>query len=78
MDEDRAGRGFNFGMPGTTQDCMLCPFGLAAFALRGTKPEAMEHLMKAGQELLLALKVFVESAAEKLDRSEPLQRVPIH
>lgn len=59
--------GGGFSAPwGQTQDCLLCPFGLAFFALRNTTPEVMEHLMKAGMELALAFKVIAESAAERL------------
>lgn len=70
------------GLPwGNSQDCMLCPFGLAFFALRNTKPEVMEHLMKAGMELALAFKVIVESAAERMGHTgkpdEGLQRITI-
>ncbi len=66
---------------GNTQDCMLCPFGLTFFALRNTKPEVMEHLMKAGMELALAFKAVVEAAAERMGSQEPgndgLKRITI-
>lgn len=66
---------------GQTQDCMMCPFGLVSFAVRNTNPEMMEHLMKAGMELMLAFKAFADAAAEKLGATaradDGLQRIDI-
>ncbi|GAC1410062.1 MAG: hypothetical protein NVSMB57_03360 [Actinomycetota bacterium] len=77
------GAGGLFGsMPwGTTQDCMMCPLGLTMFAMRSAKPEVMEHLMKAGMELALAFKAFVDSATDRFTGQQPeddgLQRIDI-
>lgn len=75
-DEPRASGGF--GMPGTTQDCLLCPFCLMIYAVRQTRPEVMEHVTKAGVELFQAFRAFAETAAEKLDKHDGLQRIPIN
>ena len=70
------------GMPwGNSQDCMMCPLGLTFFAMRSAKPEVMEHLMKAGLELALAFKSFVDGATERFAGKQPeddgLQRIDI-
>lgn len=70
------------GLPfGNSQDCMMCPLGLTFFALRNTKPEVMEHLMKAGMELALAFKGIVDAAAERFGAQtasdDGLQRINI-
>lgn len=55
------------GPAGQAPECQSCPIcaGLAAF--RGARPEAVEHLVKAGAELLQAAKVLLEGAAEPDD-----------
>lgn len=63
--------------PGFAPECMMCPFGLLLFALRQSRPEAMEHLLKAGHELTLALKAVVDQAADRWEQAEQLQRIPV-
>jgi len=48
--------------------------GLAT--LRQARPEAMEHLLKAGAELLLALRAVLDSA-DGLRGAATLQRIDI-
>ena len=45
-------------------ECLVCPFCLGLAALRQARPEAFEHLLKAGAELLLAVRALLEPAAE--------------
>jgi hypothetical protein len=65
--------------PGESPECMACPIGLAFFAVREIRPEAMEHLMKAGFELFQAFKIFTDAAAERWDKQKPggLEHIPI-
>lgn len=66
--------------PGFAQECMACPFGLVAFALKQTKPEVMEHLMKAGFELFQAFRALTEQYAERWEQGQQqrsVQRIPI-
>ena len=49
---------------GRAPECQVCPICAGLAALRGARPEAVEHLVKAGAELLLAAKVLLEGAAE--------------
>jgi hypothetical protein len=49
---------------GPAPECQLCPICAGLAALRGARPEAVEHLVKAGAELLLAARALLEGAAE--------------
>jgi len=63
--------------PGMAPECLACPFGLLFFAMRNTKPEVMDHLMRAGFELFQAAKAVMDSYAERWDQAQKLQRIPI-
>jgi hypothetical protein len=54
-----------------SQLCPLCA-GLAAF--RQARPEAVEHLVKAGAELLLAARALLDVAAEPAAGPAPRRR----
>jgi hypothetical protein len=45
---------------GPAPECQFCPLCQAMAALRAARPEAVEHLLKAGAELLLAARALVE------------------
>ena len=51
------------GGAGQAPECRLCPICAGLAALRGARPEAVEHLVKAGAELLLAARALLEGAA---------------
>jgi hypothetical protein len=51
------------GTAGQAPECQLCPICAGLAALRGARPEAFEHLVKAGVELLLAARALLEGAA---------------
>jgi len=53
---------------GQAPECQVCPICAGLAALRGARPEAVEHLVKAGAELLLAAKALLEGAAEPTRR----------
>jgi hypothetical protein len=52
------------GPAGQATDAQLCPLCATLAALRQARPEAVEHLVKAGAEILLAAKALLEGAAE--------------
>lgn len=64
-------------MPGQAPECMTCPLGLTMFALREVRPEVVEHLMKAGMEIFLAIRAFMDAAEERLERRSPLEHINI-
>lgn len=41
-------------------ECYACPIGTASMAVQGAAPEATEHLIRAGRELLGAFKSVLE------------------
>ena len=49
---------------GQAPECQFCPLCQAMAALRSARPEAVEHLLKAGAELLLAARALLEGEAE--------------
>ena len=53
----------------TATDCVACPLCAGLAALRHARPEAVEHLVKAGTELLLAARALLEGPAS--DGREP-------
>jgi hypothetical protein len=57
---------------GQAPACQICPICAGLAALRGARPEAVEHLVKAGAELLLAAKALLEGPAEPA--GEPARR----
>jgi hypothetical protein len=45
---------------GQAPECQFCPLCQAMAALRSARPDAVEHLLKAGAELLLAARALLE------------------
>jgi hypothetical protein len=64
---------------GTPPECLVCPLCMGIAALCQTRPEAMEHLLKAGAELLAAFHALVDPAPADGDRRRPtgLRRIDI-
>jgi hypothetical protein len=50
--------------------CVSCPLCAGLASLRHAAPEAVEHLLKAGAELVLAARVLLEGPASD-GRREP-------
>jgi hypothetical protein len=49
---------------GQAPECQVCPLCQAMATLRSARPEAVEHLLKAGAELLLAARALLEGGGE--------------
>lgn len=66
-------------IPGFAPECMACPIGLTFFAIRTTRPEAMEHLMKAAHELFQAFRVVMDAYSERWNQvnEQKIQRITI-
>ena len=62
------------GTAGQAAECQFCPFCTGLARLRETRPEAVEHLLKAGAELLLAARALLEGAAEPSGSPAPGRR----
>ena len=52
------------GAAGQAPECQSCPICAGLAALREARPEAVEHLVKAGAELLLAARALLDEVAE--------------
>ena len=59
---------------GQAPECQFCPFCAGLAALREARPEAVEHLVKAGAELLLAARALLDGAAEPAGTAPPRRR----
>ena len=64
------------GATGPAPECQTCPICAGLAALREVRPEALEHLVKAGAELLLAAKALLDGAGEAARGPTPRRRCP--
>jgi hypothetical protein len=48
-----------------------CPICIAATAVQPLRPEVVEHLLKAGTELLLAFRGVIDARADSYAEEEP-------
>ena len=63
--------------PGFSPECLACPICLMFFTIKQTRPEVMEHVMKAAFELFQAFRAVVETTSERWDQAQRLQHIPI-
>ena len=63
--------------PGFAPECLACPIGLVFFGIRQARPEAMEHLTRAGFELFQAFKAVVDQYEARWEQGRRLERIPI-
>jgi hypothetical protein len=59
---------------GQAPECQTCPICSAIAALRQARPEAVEHLVKAGTELLLAARALLAGAVDPAARPASRRR----
>jgi len=62
------------GTAGQAAECQSCPLCAGLARLRETAPEAVEHFVKAGAELLLAARALLDGAAEPSGSAAPGRR----
>jgi hypothetical protein len=55
----------------------FCPIGFALTAADQVRPEVVEHLLAAGREMMLAMKAFVDTRADGISRTSPLEKIDI-
>ncbi len=67
------------GGHGTGPECQVCPICLGLATLRQARPEVLEHLMKAGAELMLAARALLDAgeAAGPTRRPAGVQRIRV-
>ena len=61
---------------GQAATCQWCPLCIGLAALRESRPEAVEHLMKAGVELLAAARALLDGA-DRPAKPTGLERIDI-
>ena len=59
------------GAAGPAPECQICPICAGLAAPREARPDAVEHLVKAGAELLLAAKALLDGATEPTATRRP-------
>jgi hypothetical protein len=63
---------------GVAPECAVCPVCMGIAALRQARPEAVEHLLKAGAELLEAFRTLIDPPdSGEGGRPGGLQRIDI-
>ena len=63
---------------GQAPECRFCPLCQAMAALRSARPEAVDHLLKAGAELLLAARSLLDGEAKtSAPASDGLQHIDV-
>lgn len=65
--------------PGGDHVCPVgfCPIGMFLTVAGHARPDAVEHLMAAGREFMLALSSVMNARAEDLSRASPLEKIDI-
>ncbi len=71
MTHDEAAHG------GGAPECQVCPVCLGLAALRQARPEVLEHLVKAGAELLLAVRALLDAQEPAPARPATVQRINV-
>jgi hypothetical protein len=55
----------------------FCPVGMFLTMAGQARPEAVDHLMAAGRELVLAFNAILQTRASQVDRTSPLERIEV-
>jgi hypothetical protein len=55
----------------------FCPVGMFLTVAGTARPEAVEHLMAAGRELMLALSSVINARVDDLGRSSQLEKIEL-
>ena len=63
--------------PGFAPECLACPIGLFFFSIKQTRPEVLEHILKAAFELFQAFQAVVDQTGQRWEHARTLERIPI-
>jgi hypothetical protein len=55
----------------------LCPVGMFLSVTGDVRPEAVQHLLSAGRELMMAVKAIVDSRVEDVEQPATLHRIEV-
>jgi hypothetical protein len=77
-DDERAAAGAPFPLPGGhVCPVAFCPVGMALTFAEAARPEVVQHLMAAGQELMLAVKAMIDARAQAVSRDTSFEHIRI-
>jgi hypothetical protein len=63
--------------PGFAPECLACPIGLFFYSVKQTRPEVLEHILKAAFELFQAFQAVVDQTGQRWEQARTLERIPI-
>jgi hypothetical protein len=63
--------------PGFAPECLACPIGLFFFTVKQSRPEVLEHILKAAFELFQAFQAVVDQTGQRWEQARTLERIPI-
>ncbi len=76
--EERAVGGAPFPVPGGhVCPVAFCPVGMALTFAEAARPEVVQHLMAAGQELMLAVKAMIDARAQAVAGDAAFEHIRI-
>jgi hypothetical protein len=55
----------------------LCPVGMFLTVTGDVKPEAVDHLLSAGRELMMAVKAMIDARADDVGQPATLHRIEV-
>jgi hypothetical protein len=55
----------------------FCPVGMFLTAAGSARPEAVEHLVAAGREFMLALSAVINSRVDDLGRTSQIEKIEL-
>jgi hypothetical protein len=55
----------------------LCPVGMFLSVSGDVRPEAVEHLLSAGRELMMAVKAMIDARVDDVGESATLHRIEV-
>jgi hypothetical protein len=55
----------------------FCPVGMFLSLSERARPEAVEHLLAAGREFMLALAAVINARVDDLDRSPSIEKIEL-
>ncbi len=55
----------------------FCPVGMFLTMAGQARPEAVDHLMAAGRELVLAFNAILQARSSQVDRTSPIEKIEV-
>ncbi len=65
------------GSPEAACPVGFCPVGMFLTVAGQARPEAVDHLMAAGRELVLAFNAILQTRAADVDRTSPIEKIEV-